>query len=106
MKFYYSDSDGLEVFAGVRDRESVRRAIGLPFETFPKTEFSENSTDAFDGATIKAWYDAANIVCGVQLYHSSAEFYIQGRQLLGVSIAVAEKAFTELGMVLGVREAE
>jgi len=84
VKFIYSEADGLSIFRGMRNRKAVRESIGLSYLELPKTEFSENSTDAFGEAVLKAWYDASNNISGVQLYHPAAEFYFSGLQLLGI----------------------
>ncbi|MNY23880.1 hypothetical protein D3C86_1575640 [compost metagenome] len=98
MKFYYSEFDGLEVFRNIRDRGEVRAAIKLPYRVFPKTEYSENSTDVFGSAALKAWYSADDIIVGVQVYYPEGEFYFLGGQLLGVSVNELEVFLIGLGV--------
>ncbi|MBN7822460.1 MULTISPECIES: hypothetical protein [Gammaproteobacteria] len=98
MLFKYSDSDGVDIFFGVRNRGDVRRAIGVECRVFPRTEFSDNSTDAFGGSIAKVWYDADDNACGIQLYYPAAEFYFSEKQFLGVGLGEAELFLSDQGV--------
>ncbi|WP_346400768.1 hypothetical protein [Pseudomonas syringae] len=100
MRFKYSESDGLSVFKNARFRNAIRKKLGGDYKAFPKTRFSENSTDVFGGAVVKVWYDANDEVKGVQLYHPEAEFYYFGKQLLGSNIEELELFFSSIGQSL------
>ncbi|WP_084309006.1 hypothetical protein [Phytopseudomonas flavescens] len=86
MFFEYSDDDGITLFDRVRERSKVRELMGGHVRVFPKTEFSENSTDVFGDVFAKVWYSADNNVSGVQLYDPDAKFYYAGKQILGLSL--------------------
>jgi hypothetical protein len=100
MTFNYSEADGLSVFSGVRDREAVRKVVDLPYRVFPKTEFSDNSTDVFGGAALKVWYDANDKISGAQIYYPEASFCLLGKQLLGKSVKDLELLLSEMGLEL------
>lgn len=85
MDFYYSENDGLTIFNGIRDREDIRRAIGIGYSVLPQTEFSENSVDAFGNAVARCWYDASNKCIEIEIYDISAKFYLHNQQLIGIS---------------------
>lgn len=98
MLFKYSDSDGVDRLFGIRNRGDVRRAIGVEYRVFPKTEFSDNSTDAFGGSIAKVWYDADDNARGIQLYYPAAEFYFSEKQFLGVDLGEAELFLCDQGV--------
>ena len=85
MDFYYSENDGLTIFNGIRDREEIRRAIGIDYRVFPKTEFSENSVDAFGKAVARCWYDTSNQCIEIEIYNISSKFYLYNQQLIGIT---------------------
>lgn len=90
MIFRYSESDGLDVFKGIRHRAVIRMALGLPSRVLPKTEFSENSTDVFGSVAAKVWYTAEDVISGVEIYYPEAEFFIFGKQVLGGTVSDLE----------------
>jgi len=96
MKLTYCARNGLQVFAGVRARDDVRARLGLPYRIFAKTTFSENSTDAFGGVLLQAWYDKNDYVTGVQLYEPEARFEFRGQSILGASVREVERALQGL----------
>ncbi|NAT26111.1 hypothetical protein [Pseudomonas syringae] len=100
MRFEYSESDGLSIFKNARLRSTLRKKLGGDYKTFPKTQFSKNSTDVFSGAAVKVWYEADDEVKGVQLYHPEAEFYYFGKQLLGNKVEELELFFFAIGQPL------
>lgn len=98
MKFIYSERNGLDGFAWGQDMSKVRETLGVPYRTFPKTDCSENSTDAFGDAIVKVWYDASDCMSGLQINHPNALFFYEGKQLLGQSLKEAENFFVALGI--------
>ncbi|WLH54017.1 hypothetical protein [Pseudomonas tolaasii] len=98
MKLNYSQSKGLENFFCGQGREDVRKVIGLPYRVFPKTEFSENSNDAFGEAVMQAWYNSSNELLGLEVYFPNACFYYDGKQILGLSIEEVERFFVAEGV--------
>lgn len=104
MNVIYNVKNGLEGLEGVRDRTAFRSTVALPYKTYPKTKFSENSTDVFGELVIKAWYDAKNCLCGVQLYHPNASFFYEELQILGLSIQEVEDFFSTKGILFEVEE--
>ena len=85
MNFYYSHNDGLTIFNSIRDRRDVRKAVGINYRVFPKTEYNENSVDSFGKLSIKCWYDKKNIITEVELHDLDAMFYLFNKQVLGIS---------------------
>ncbi|HHQ1839987.1 hypothetical protein [Acinetobacter sp. AKBS16] len=85
MDFYYSQTDGLTILKGIRNREDVRAAIGVEYRVLPKTEFSENSTDSFGRLIAQCWYDEANVLIEIELYDLDARLFLSDKNLLGIS---------------------
>lgn len=85
MDFYYSQTDGLTILKGGRNREDVRKAIGTEYRVLPKTEFSENSTDSFGQLIAKCWYDKANVLAEIELYDLDARLFLSDKNVLGIS---------------------
>lgn len=98
MRLNYSRSNGLEDFFCGQGREEVRRVIGLPYRVFPKTEFTENSIDAFGDAVMQVWYSCSNELLGLEVYLHNAFFYYEGKQILGLPIEDVESFFVAEGV--------
>ena len=98
MRLNYNQSNGLEDFFSGQGREEVRKVIGLPYRIFPKTEFSENSIDAFGEAVMQVWYNCSDELLGLEVYLPNACFYYDGKQVLGLSIDDIESFFVAEGV--------
>lgn len=104
MIFDYSEKYGVSLLAGVRDRARVRDLMGGDFRVLPKTEFSENTIDVFGGIIARAWYDASDILIGIEFYALGSEFYFSGGQVLGKDFQCIEKLLSTLGVAFDVEE--
>ncbi|WP_285351707.1 hypothetical protein [Pseudomonas sp. ME-P-057] len=104
MRLIYSQSSGLEHFFFGQGREEVRKVIGLPYKVFPKSEFSENSIDAFDEGVMQVWYNRSNELLGLEVYLPNAFFYYDGKQILGLSIEDIESFFVAEGVYFEVEK--
>lgn len=104
MIFEYSEKYGVSLLAGDRDRARVRGLIGYDFRVLPKTEFSENTIDVFGSVIARAWYDASDILIGIEFYAMGSEFYFSGRQVLGKDFQYLENLLSTLGVAFDVEE--
>lgn len=98
MKLNYSQSNGLEDFFCGQGRDEVRRVVGLPYRVFPKTEFSENSIDAFGEAVMQVWYNCSNELLSLEVYFPNSCFCYDGKKILGMSIEDVESFFVAEGV--------
>lgn len=85
MDFYYSQSDGLTIFNGIRDRVDIRRAIGVDYRVLPQSEFDENSVDVFGKSIARCWYDVNDKCIGIELYDLGSRFYIFNQELMNIN---------------------
>lgn len=86
MDFVFKIGYGLEIFQKKYDRDYVRKAIGGQWKTYPKIEFTENSTDTFGEIVARAFYDAGDILIGIEFSALKAKFWINNYQFLGKTI--------------------
>lgn len=104
MIFEYNEKYGVSLLAGNRDRARVRDLIGCDFRVLPKTDFSENTIDVFGSVIARAWYDASDILIGIEFYAMGSEFYFSGQQVLGKDFQYLENLLSALGVVFDVEE--
>ncbi|WP_311970479.1 hypothetical protein [Pseudomonas baltica] len=86
MDFVFKIGYGLEIFQKKYDRGYVRKAIGGQWKTHPKSEFTENSIDTFGDIVARAFYDASDILTGIEFSALKAKFWINNCQFLGKTI--------------------
>ncbi|OLU22207.1 hypothetical protein BVH03_25340 [Pseudomonas sp. PA15(2017)] len=104
MIFEYNEKYGVSLLAGVRDRARVRDLMGGDFRVLPKTEFSENTIDVFGSLVARTWYDASDILIGIEFYALGSEFYFSGVQVLGKDFQYIERFLSALGIAFDVEE--
>ena len=104
MIFEYNKEHGISLLVGVRDRARVRDLMGKDFRVLPKTEFSENTVDVFGNVVARAWYDACDVLVGIEFYALGSEFYFSGSQVLGKDFQYIEKLLSTLGVAFDVEE--
>lgn len=85
--FHFHYEYGLTELKDCLTRDDIRRRLGPKFDEVPKSPFEEDSMDAFDGAALKAFYDAANLITGVELCFPWAHFWFGDKQVLGMTVA-------------------
>ncbi len=85
MNFFYSETDGVTLFSGVRDRDDIRQSIKLPYKIFPKTKFSENSEDSFGNTALRVWYFSSNKVMEIEFYTPECNFFYKTYDLLSMT---------------------
>lgn len=83
MIFEYNEEHGVSLLVGVRDRARVRDLMGKDFRVLPKTEFSENTVDVFGNVVARAWYDACDVLVGIEFYALTLSFIFQGVRCWG-----------------------
>ena len=91
MDIFYSQLDGVTLFRGVRDRETIRNLINHEYKVFPKTKYSENSEDAFTGIA-GASYFADDTIMEIEFYAPECKFFYQTYNLLGMNYGELLKA--------------
>jgi hypothetical protein len=91
MKFIYSDSDGIDIFHGIRERMLIKNRIGGQVREFNSSQFSE-SMDAFGATELKVWYNEKNAITGAEVIGNS-EFWFLGENIIGVRVEYLKNFF-------------
>lgn len=98
MKFNYCESDGIDIFNGIRERMLIRSRIGGEVREFNSSAFSE-SMDAFGATELKVWYDGQNFITGAEIIGNS-EFWLLGQNLIGVTVEYLKKFLSSHGFLI------
>lgn len=67
-------------------RSEVRQILKVPCLEFKKTEFSSNTTDAFDSLGIHVYYDNQDAVKGIEIFAGSSQLIYKKLELLGMPL--------------------
>ena len=80
MEFEFSEGRIGPLSRGMT-RTTVRSVLGRDFIEFRKTEFSENTTDAYDEIGVHIYYASDELVKGVELFPSSSTLIYKSLQV-------------------------
>ena len=97
MEFEFSEGRIGPLSQGMT-RKRVRSVLGGDFVEFRKTEFSKNTTDAYDEIGVHVYYASNELVKGVELFPASATLIYKSLQVFCYSCTDLCALLNELGV--------